>query len=89
MPLSDLFFHCLNSLQTITRVPSIISNVAVIAAFPNDGFAMEQTTAVTMRMRPTLHAQVCTAPHCYHWLSLHTDCSVKLRLAPKQTLVSL
>ncbi len=57
--LTDLMC-CLNSLQTITRVPLISSNAATIAASLNAGFVMEQMTVATMRMRPTLHARVCT-----------------------------
>lgn len=47
-------------MQTITAVSLISSNAATIAAFPKDGFVMEQMTVVTMRMRPTLLVQVCT-----------------------------
>lgn len=45
--------------QTITPAPLISSNATTIAAFQNDGFVTEPTTAVAMRMRPTLHARVC------------------------------
>lgn len=51
---------CLDSLQTITPALLISSNAATTAVFPNGGSAMEQMTAVTTRMRPTLRAQVCT-----------------------------
>lgn len=46
------------NLQTITRVPPVISNAAAIAAFPKDGFVTAQTTAATTRTRPTAPAQV-------------------------------
>lgn len=54
-----LFLLLFELLQTITPVHLISSNAAAIAAYPNDGFVMEQMTVVTMRMRPTSHAQVC------------------------------
>lgn len=53
-----LFFSSLISLQTITAAPLISSSAATIAAFPKDGFVMERMTAVTVRTRPTLPAQV-------------------------------
>lgn len=77
--LSDTFFHscvrsfdfidwsafcAVNSLQTTTLVPSISSNAATIAASPNDGSAMGQTTAATTRTSPTTPAQVRTG--CFH-----------------------
>lgn len=45
--------------QTTIPVLMISSNAVTTGAFPKSGFAMEQMTAVTVKMKPTPHALVC------------------------------